>query len=181
MTHSDHVCVFFDILISVTTESRSVSVRKRRINENTSALLMKAIHQAFLQTLLIWINLTQKLRMLLMILRLWKSARRMADRNHLGENQQQFRVWKDNVEWMRQKTKLKIHYSIYKDNLHAFNVELATARQTFFSNLINSNLNNTRTLFATVERPTTPPPQVRFQWNALRQQKVCFLLFWEDQ
>ncbi len=34
---SDHVCIFFDILISVTTESRSVSVRKRCINENTSA------------------------------------------------------------------------------------------------------------------------------------------------
>ncbi len=32
-----------------------------------------------------------------------------------------------------------------------------TARQTFFPNLINSNLNNTRTLFATVERLTNPP------------------------
>ncbi len=40
---SDHFCIFFDILISVTTESRSVSVRKRCINENTSALFMKAI------------------------------------------------------------------------------------------------------------------------------------------
>ncbi len=60
-------------------------------------------------------------------------------------------------EWMWRKMKLEIHYSIYKDSLHAFNVELATARHTFFSNLINSNLNNTRTLFATVERLTTPP------------------------
>ncbi len=40
---SDHLCIFFDILISVTTESRSVSVRKRCINENTSVLFMKAI------------------------------------------------------------------------------------------------------------------------------------------
>ncbi len=39
----DHFCILFDILISVTTESRSVSVRKRCINENTSALFMKAI------------------------------------------------------------------------------------------------------------------------------------------
>ncbi len=39
---SDHFCIFFDILISVTTESRSVSVRKRCINENTSVLFMKA-------------------------------------------------------------------------------------------------------------------------------------------
>ncbi len=62
------------------------------------------------------------------------------------------------AERMWRKTKLEIHYSIYKDSLHAFNMELATARQTFFSNLINSNLNNTRTLFATVEKLTTPPP-----------------------
>ncbi len=31
-----------------------------------------------------------------------------------------------------QKRKLEIHYIIYKDGLHAFNAELATARQTFF-------------------------------------------------
>ncbi len=40
---SVHLCIVFDILISVTTESRSVSVRKRCINENTSSLFMKAI------------------------------------------------------------------------------------------------------------------------------------------
>ncbi|KAL0191946.1 hypothetical protein M9458_010242, partial [Cirrhinus mrigala] len=50
--------------------------------------------------------------------------------------------------------KLEIHYSIYKDSLHAFSVELATARQTFFSNLKNSNSNYTLTLFANVERLT---------------------------
>ncbi len=61
---------------------------------------------------------------------------------------------------MWRKTKLEIHYSIYKDSLHAFDVELATARQTFFSNLINSNLNNTHTLFATVEWLTNPPSQI---------------------
>ncbi len=64
------------------------------------------------------------------------------------------------AERMWRETKLEIHYSIYKDSLHVFNVELATARQTFFSNLINSNLNNTRTLFATVERLTNPPSQI---------------------
>ncbi len=64
------------------------------------------------------------------------------------------------TERMWRKTKLEIHYSIYKDSLHAFNLELATARQTFFSNLINSNLNNTCTLFATVERLTNPPSQI---------------------
>ncbi len=65
------------------------------------------------------------------------------------------------AERMWRKTKLEIHYSIYKDSLHAFNVELATARQTFFSNIINSNLNNTRYCWET-NNPPPPPPQVRF-------------------
>ncbi len=43
MYHSYHFCIFFDILISATTEPRSVSVRKRCINENTSVLFMKAV------------------------------------------------------------------------------------------------------------------------------------------
>ncbi len=64
------------------------------------------------------------------------------------------------AERMWRKTKLEIRYSIYKNSLHTFNVELATARQTFFSNLINSNLNNTHTPFATVERLTNTPSQI---------------------
>ncbi len=58
------------------------------------------------------------------------------------------------AEWMWRKMKLKIHYSIYKNSLHAFNAELAIARQTFFLNFIINNLNNTRTLFASVQRLT---------------------------
>jgi len=39
--------------------------------------------------------------------------------------------------------KTLVYYKIYKDSIHA----LGKARQTFFSNIRNSNLNNTRTLF----------------------------------
>ncbi len=41
---------------------------------------------------------------------------------------------KDNAEKVEWKTihELEIHHSIYKDSLHAFNVELATARYNFF-------------------------------------------------
>ncbi len=41
---TDKLTDFFDTLISLTTESRSVSVRKRCINGNTSALFMKALY-----------------------------------------------------------------------------------------------------------------------------------------
>jgi len=40
---SDHFCIFFDILTSPAIEARSVSVKKRCSNENTSVLFMKAI------------------------------------------------------------------------------------------------------------------------------------------
>ncbi len=40
---SNNFCVIFKIMISAITESRSVSVRKRCINENTSVLLMEVI------------------------------------------------------------------------------------------------------------------------------------------
>ncbi len=107
--------------------------------------------------------------MLLMILLLWKSARRQADKNHLGENQQQSKKEQcRKAERMWGKTKLEIHYSIYKDSLHVFNVKLATARQTFLSNFVNSNL-NTHNLVAPVERLTNPPKSDS-QWNAFRQQ-----------
>ncbi len=108
----------------------------------------------------------------------------MADKNQFGEinSSSEYEKTMQKAERMWRKTKLEIHYSIYKDSLHAFNVELATARQTFFSNLINSNLNNTPHSFCYCWE-TDKPPKSDSQWNALWQQMqwVCFLLFKEDQ
>ncbi len=50
--------------------------------------------------------------------------------------------------------------SIIKAAIGSNHTASSLHRQTFFSNLINSNLNNTRTLFATVERLTNPPSQI---------------------
>ncbi len=167
---SDHFCIFFDILISVTTESRSVSVRKRCINENTSVLFMKAI------------SLTPSISADSVDLLLDSFNSKVgnviddiAPIKVSKKNGRQKSFWRKSTavqnmkrqcrkaEWMWRKTKLEIHYSIYKDSLHAFNLELATARQTFFSNLINSNLNNTRTLLLLLrDWETDKPPQVRF-------------------
>jgi len=73
------------------------------------------------------------------------------------------------AEHMWRKTKLVVHYNIYKDSIHAINKELGKARQIFFSNIINSNINNTHTLFATVERLTNPPKPDSHR-NALRKE-----------
>ncbi len=104
--------------------------------------------------------------MLLMIFSPWKSARRMAVKNHVNRKSTAVQNMKRQcrkAERMWRKTELEVHYSIHKDSLHAFNVELATARQTFFSNLINSNLklNNTHTLSLLLLRDWQTP-QIRF-------------------
>ncbi len=164
---SDHFCIFFDILTSVTTESRSVSVRKRCINENTSVLFMKAISltpsiSADSVDLLLD-SFNSKVKNVIDDIAPIKVSKKNGRQKSFWRKSTAVQNMKRQcrkAERMWRKTKLEIHYSIYKDSLHAFNLELATARQTFFSNLINSNLNNTRTLFATVERLTNPPSQI---------------------
>ncbi len=164
---SDHFCIFFDILISVTTESRSVSVRKRCINENTSVLFMKAISltpsiSADSVDLLLD-SFDSKVKNVIDDIAPIKVSKKNGRQKSFWRKSTAVQNMKRQcrkAERMWRKTKLEIHYSIYKDSLHAFNLELDTARQTFFSNLINSNLNNTRTLFATVERLTNPPSQI---------------------
>ncbi len=164
---SDHFCIFFDILISVTTESRSVSVRKRCINENTSVLFMKAISltpsiSADSVDLLLD-SFDSKVKNVIDDIAPIKVSKKNGRQKSFWRKSTAVQNMKRQcrkAERMWRNTKLEIHYSIYKDSLHAFNLELATARQTFFSNLINSNLNNTRTLFATVERLTNPPSQI---------------------
>ena len=55
------------------------------------------------------------------------------------------------------KTKLQIHHDLYKISLGNFNYELLKARQRSFSEIINKNINNTRTLIAMVDKLTNPP------------------------
>ncbi len=185
---SDHFCIFFDILISVTTESRSVSVRKRCINENTSVLFMKAISLTpsisadSVDPLLDSFN--SKVKNVIDDIAPIKVSKKNGRQKSFWRKSTAVQNMKRQcrkAERMWRKTKLEIHYSIYKDSLHAFNLELATARQTFFSNLINSNLNNTRTLFATVERLTNPPSQIPSEMLSDSKCNEFASFFREDQ
>ena len=64
------------------------------------------------------------------------------------------------VERIWRKTKLHIDHDIYKESLRAYNLDLKSARETFFSNIIKTNTNNAKTLFATVDRLTNPPTEI---------------------
>ncbi len=139
---SDHFCICFDILISVTTESRFVSVRKRYINENTSALFMKAISLTPSISVdsvdLLLDSFNSKVENVIDDISPVKVCKKNGRQKSCWRKSTAVQSMKRQcrkAEWMWRKTKLEIHYSIYKDSLHAFNVEQATAKQTF-SNLI---------------------------------------------
>ncbi len=132
---SDHFCIFFDILISVTTESRSVSVRKRCINEKTSALFMKAISltpsiSADNSVDLLLDSFNSKVENVIddiSPVKICKNNGRQKSCWRKSTVIQSMKKQSRKAERMWWKTKLEIHYRIYKDSLHAFNVELATA------------------------------------------------------
>ncbi len=132
---SDHFCIFFDILISLTTESRSVSVRKRCFNEKTSALFMKTISltpsiSADSVDLLLD-SLHLKVKNVIDDIDPIKVSKKTGRQKSFWRKSTVVQSMKRQcrkAEWMWWKTTLEIYYSIYKDSLHAFNVELATAR-----------------------------------------------------
>ncbi len=103
---SDHFCIFFDILISVTTESRSVSVDLLLDSFDSK---VKNVIDDIAPIKVSKKNGRQK--------SFWRKS--TAVQNMKRQCRKAERMWR--------KTKLEIHYSIYKDSLHAFNLELATA------------------------------------------------------
>ncbi|KAF7663433.1 hypothetical protein LDENG_00209890, partial [Lucifuga dentata] len=46
------------------------------------------------------------------------------------------------VERRWRKAKLEVHYDIYKERLHIYNIELKRASRSFFTEIINKNKNN---------------------------------------
>ncbi|KAK0138542.1 hypothetical protein N1851_024924 [Merluccius polli] len=66
-------------------------------------------------------------------------------RNVASVTAQKRRAGKHERIW--RKTKLHVHHDSYKESLRAYNLEIKSARETFFSNIINSITNNAQTLF----------------------------------
>uniref|UniRef100_A0A3P9MAR3 Reverse transcriptase domain-containing protein n=1 Tax=Oryzias latipes TaxID=8090 RepID=A0A3P9MAR3_ORYLA len=58
------------------------------------------------------------------------------------------------------KSKLQVHYGIYKAELYAYNQILCRTRERYFSEIIGSCSSNSRILFTTVNRLTNPPTQL---------------------
>ncbi len=180
---SDHFCVFFDLQIIPNTQLTSVSIRKRYINENTSVKFMEAIAMSptmsaeTVDELLDNFNVKVsnvmdtvapiKTKMTL-------SRQRTPWRNTMMVKALKTECRKAERKW--RKTKLQIHHDLYKQSLCNFNHELLKARRQHVSEMINKNINNTRTLFAIVDKLTTPPKEILSELSSTEKcnEFACF-------
>ncbi|KAK0148956.1 hypothetical protein N1851_010640 [Merluccius polli] len=64
---------------------------------------------------------------------------------------------KAELQW--RKTKLHVHYDIFKEHLTIINKEIRNTRQAHFSKLISKNHNNPRMLFSTIDSLINPVPK----------------------
>ncbi|KAK0156079.1 hypothetical protein N1851_001392 [Merluccius polli] len=175
---SDHFCVFFDLQIIPNVQLTSVSVKRRYINENTSAKFMEAIAMSptvsaeSVDELLDKFN--WKISNVMDAVAPIKTKMTLIRKKTPWRNTMMVKAFKNRMQDSRVKTKLQIHHDLYKISLCNFNYELLKARQRHFSEIINKNINNTRTLFAMVDKLTTPPKQIA--QNSLPQQNAMNLL-----
>lgn len=79
------------------------------------------------------------------------------------------------AERRRWETNLQVYYEICKERLcKIYKLELRNARQSFFSDIITRNNNNTRVLFATVDRLTNHPVSVAFEMLSVEDAVASF-------
>ena len=164
---SDHLCIFLEMNITPIILTQSRTVKKRHINESTSALFMEAISltptlpSASVNDLLDNFNSTT-LKAIDAVapsrIKLISGKKKAPWRNAPSVKQQKKECRKAERKW--RKTKLHVYYEIYKESLNSYNQKLKKSRQSFFSDIISKNTNDARTLFATVDRLTCPPPQI---------------------
>ncbi|MPV02308.1 hypothetical protein FVA96_24225, partial [Escherichia coli] len=166
---SDHFCVFFNISFIPDTShtSKSNTVKKRYINEHTNVLFKNVISSLpplipchadnlvnnFNSKILNVIDAIAPVTVKTSSSKQkapWRKAAVVTAQRR--ERRKAERIWRN--------TKLHIHHDIYKERLPAYNLDLKSARETFFSNIINNNTNKAKTLFETVDRLTNPPTQI---------------------
>ena len=164
---SDHSCVFFESAISMHTNVQTKVITKRCITENTSEIFIQAFSSS---PALSWVSVNElvdefnsKTTNVIDAIAPTKVKIVSGKKRSPWRNATLVRIGKREcrkAERRWRKTNLQVHYEIYKERLHIYNLELRNARQSFFSDIITKNNNNARALFATVDRLTNPPVSV---------------------
>uniref|UniRef100_A0A3B1JQH4 Reverse transcriptase domain-containing protein n=1 Tax=Astyanax mexicanus TaxID=7994 RepID=A0A3B1JQH4_ASTMX len=161
---SDHYCVFFEMWTSIHSETRQIRYKKRQINDMTAELFVSKVCSApckpsdSVDTLLDSFN-SKTARVLDEIapvrVKTMPCKQKAPWRNDAAVQLQKKECRKAERRW--RKTKLHIHKEILKDRLRDYNKIMCTYRQTYFSSIINNNINNSKVLFTVVDRLTNSP------------------------
>ena len=152
---SDHYCVLFSMATPANPmRVKEEVIRKRYINDKTSALFTQGftplptlpsasvddLVNSFSSNVMTVIDSIAPIRTKVLSGRkksVWRNFPPVKAQKSVGRQ----------AECRWRKTKLQVHYDIYKESLHNFNQELMNAMQSHFSEVINRNSNNTRTFF----------------------------------
>ena len=110
-------------------------------------------------------------------LKVVSSKKRSPWRNALAVKNEKRECRKAEHRW--RKSNLQVHFDIYKEKLHTYNLQLRNARQSFFSNIITRNKKSARALFSTVERLTNPPVSIAPELHSARACNDFALFFTE--
>ena len=147
-------------------QRESVTVKKRVINGETAALFQEALLRTQSQTSEnaddLVVNFNSRMTNIMDAIAPFKNKT-------VGHPKAPWRM-NPTVKLLKQecrraerqwrKSKLEVHCQIYKHTLSKYNQEISKARQSFFSDIINRNMNNARVLFGTVEKLANPPNQM---------------------
>ena len=164
---SDHSCVFFESAVIVNKNVQTEVIKKRYMGENASEMFLQAFSPS---PPLPWPSVDElvdhfngKIKSIIDVIAPIKVKVITAKKRAPWKNATLVRAEKQEcrkAERRWRKTKLQVHYEIYKERLRIYNLELRNARQSFFSDIIAKNSNNARSLFITVDRLTNPPVSV---------------------
>ncbi|MBW8182036.1 hypothetical protein K1T90_13935, partial [Staphylococcus aureus] len=162
---SDHFCVFFDLSVSPKPPAGPAVVRRRHINNSTGALFMEMINfeNASCSNSTVDDLLNSVTSSVLTVLdtiapvkvKMVKDKQKAPWRNDDSVRAQKRECRRAERKW--RKSKLHVYYEIYKEKLYVFNQILRRTRERYFSEIIGNRGNNSRVLFATVNRLTNPP------------------------
>jgi len=163
---SDHCCIFFEVCLLPYCQNNSIMIRKRAINDKTCVPFEQTLCESKSSLPNTADNLLEdfNLKMTNIMddiapLKLKKSTKQKAPwMNDPLVKLQKKECRRTERKW--RKSKLNSDYLIHKGTLREYNSVICKARQSHFSNIINSKANNSRALFSTIEKLTNPSPHL---------------------
>ena len=170
---SDHYCVFFEMsAIPKHAAVEPTVIRRRLINDQTSEQFMKMISFSRISSdnvddLLS--NFTSSVSYVFdniapVKVRMVKDRQKAPWRKEVSVRAQKNECRRAERKW--RKSKLREDYKKYREQLGLFNMTLRRARESYFSEIITNCSNNSRVLFATVNRLTNPPHSLPPELNS---------------